>query len=142
MRAAIEYALAEKRKSVNLVHKGNIMKFTEGAFRDWGYALAAREFRDQVVTERESWILGNKEKNADAHGRGQRQARSSPATTWRPPDMQAEFRDEVEAALQALGRPTATASGRRMLLHQGLHRRHHAAAGAHAPARSSTSSPR
>ena len=38
------------------------MKFTEGAFKDWGYALAKREFRDQIVTERESWILGNKEK--------------------------------------------------------------------------------
>ena len=40
-------ARATKRKSVTLVHKGNIMKFTEGAFRDWGYALAAREFRDR-----------------------------------------------------------------------------------------------
>jgi isocitrate dehydrogenase len=44
VRAAIEYAIAEKRKSLTLVHKGNIMKFTEGAFRDWGYALAKREF--------------------------------------------------------------------------------------------------
>ncbi len=81
VRAAIEYALAHKRKSVTLVHKGNIMKFTEGAFRDWGYALATREFRDQVVTERESWILGNKEKNADISRRGERARRSSPATT-------------------------------------------------------------
>src|SRR5215467_11300470 len=63
VRAAIAYALQNKRKSVNLVHKGNIMKFTEGAFKDWGYAVAKREFRDAVVTERESWILGNKEKN-------------------------------------------------------------------------------
>lgn len=59
IRAAIVYALKENRKSVTLVHKGNIMKFTEGAFRDWGYALAKREFREQVVTERESWILEN-----------------------------------------------------------------------------------
>jgi isocitrate dehydrogenase len=44
VRAAIEYAIAHKRKSVNFVHKGNIMKFTEGAFRDWGYALAKREY--------------------------------------------------------------------------------------------------
>jgi isocitrate dehydrogenase len=44
-----------------MVHKGNIMKFTEGAFRDWGYAFAAREFRAQTVSERETWILGNKE---------------------------------------------------------------------------------
>ena len=44
IRAAIEYAIENKRKSVTFVHKGNIMKFTEGAFRDWGYALAKREF--------------------------------------------------------------------------------------------------
>ena len=44
IRAAIEYAVANKRKSLTLVHKGNIMKFTEGAFRDWGYDLAKREF--------------------------------------------------------------------------------------------------
>ncbi len=50
VRAAINYALKNNRKSVTLVHKGNIMKFTEGAFRNWGYALATREFRDQVVT--------------------------------------------------------------------------------------------
>jgi isocitrate dehydrogenase len=44
VRAAIEYAIKYKRKSITLVHKGNIMKFTEGAFRDWGYALAKREY--------------------------------------------------------------------------------------------------
>src|SRR3954468_22385430 len=44
IRSAIQYAISHKRKSVTLVHKGNIMKFTEGAFRDWGYALAKREF--------------------------------------------------------------------------------------------------
>jgi isocitrate dehydrogenase len=65
VRAAIEYALKFDRKSVNLVHKGNIMKFTEGAFKSWGYELAASEFRGKVVTERESWILGNKEANPD-----------------------------------------------------------------------------
>jgi isocitrate dehydrogenase len=63
IRAAIRYALQQKRRSVTLVHKGNIMKFTEGAFRDWGYALAAREFRQETLSERESWILGNKEGN-------------------------------------------------------------------------------
>ena len=52
-------------RMVTLVHKGNIMKFTEGAFRDWGYELAREEFRAQTVTERESWILDNKEKNPD-----------------------------------------------------------------------------
>src|SRR5271157_928221 len=50
VRSAIEYAIANKRKSVTLVHKGNIMKFTEGAFRNWGYALAEREFASQTYT--------------------------------------------------------------------------------------------
>ena len=50
IRAAIEYAITNGRKSVTLVHKGNIMKFTEGAFRNWGYALAEREFADKVYT--------------------------------------------------------------------------------------------
>jgi isocitrate dehydrogenase len=59
VRAAIRHALESGRKTVTLVHKGNIQKFTEGAFREWGYEVAVEEFRDQVVTERESWILGN-----------------------------------------------------------------------------------
>ena len=63
VRAAINDALKNGRKSVTMVHKGNIMKFTEGAFRDWGYEVAKREFRDKCVTQRESWILGNKEHN-------------------------------------------------------------------------------
>jgi isocitrate dehydrogenase len=50
VRAAIRYALAHKRKNVTLVHKGNIMKFTEGAFRNWGYDLAKKEFKDQAVS--------------------------------------------------------------------------------------------
>src|SRR5690625_2946616 len=48
--AAIQYAIDEGRKNVTLVHKGNIMKFTEGAFKDWGYAVAEREFGDKVFT--------------------------------------------------------------------------------------------
>jgi isocitrate dehydrogenase len=53
VRMAIRHALANKRKTVTIVHKGNIMKFTEGAFRDWGYELAKTEFRDRIVTEEE-----------------------------------------------------------------------------------------
>src|SRR5437762_6523843 len=63
VRASIQYALDHGRKTVTLVHKGNIQKFTEGAFREWGYEVAAQEFREQTVTERESWILGNLEAN-------------------------------------------------------------------------------
>ena len=51
IRRAIQYAIDHNRRSVTLMHKGNIMKFTEGAFRDWGYQLAAREFSDQVISE-------------------------------------------------------------------------------------------
>ncbi|MBS4191577.1 NADP-dependent isocitrate dehydrogenase [Bacillus sp. FJAT-49705] len=50
VRAAIEYAIKEGRKSLTLVHKGNIMKFTEGAFKNWGYELAEREYGDKVFT--------------------------------------------------------------------------------------------
>ena len=53
VRAAIQYAIENKRKSVTLVHKGNIMKFTEGAFKEWGYQVAQEEFADQVVKEGE-----------------------------------------------------------------------------------------
>ncbi|HET8677032.1 MAG TPA: NADP-dependent isocitrate dehydrogenase [Blastocatellia bacterium] len=64
VRRAVQYALDFNRPSVTLVHKGNIMKFTEGAFRDWGYELAKEEFRGEIVTERETWILENREKNS------------------------------------------------------------------------------
>jgi len=63
VRRAIQYAIENQRTVVTLVHKGNIQKFTEGAFRDWGYDLATTEFRNQTVTERESWILDNKDQN-------------------------------------------------------------------------------
>src|SRR2546425_4961620 len=53
VRMALQFALANNRKVVTIVHKGNIMKFTEGAFRDWGYEVAKAEFRDGIVTEEE-----------------------------------------------------------------------------------------
>lgn len=55
VRRAIKYAIARKKPVVTLVHKGNIMKYTEGAFRDWGYQLAKDEFREHIVTEDELW---------------------------------------------------------------------------------------
>jgi isocitrate dehydrogenase len=61
IRQAIQYAIRNKKSSVTLVHKGNIMKFTEGAFREWGYNLAKEEFADQTVTEDDVWDkLGGK----------------------------------------------------------------------------------
>ncbi len=61
VRRAIQYALSHERKSVTFVHKGNIMKFTEGAFRDWGYELAKEEFRGQVILESELGQAGQGE---------------------------------------------------------------------------------
>jgi isocitrate dehydrogenase len=60
---AIQHALANNRKTVTLVHKGNIQKFTEGAFREWGYELAKDEFRNHIITERESWMVDAKDRN-------------------------------------------------------------------------------
>ncbi len=55
VKKALEFAIENNRKSVTLVHKGNIMKFTEGSFKEWGYEIAVKEFRDQIVTEDELW---------------------------------------------------------------------------------------
>ncbi|HEU4383366.1 MAG TPA: NADP-dependent isocitrate dehydrogenase [Anaeromyxobacteraceae bacterium] len=73
VRAAIEYALRLKRKSVTFVHKGNIMKFTEGAFRNWGYATAEREFGDRVYTW-EQWEKTKAQKGEDAANAEQKSA--------------------------------------------------------------------
>src|ERR1700684_2749912 len=71
-RSAVEYAIANKRKSVTIVHKGNIMKFTEGAFRNWCYQLAEREFPDHVFTW-EQWER-IKASQGDAHANAQMEA--------------------------------------------------------------------
>jgi isocitrate dehydrogenase len=59
IRRALNYALANGKKTVTLVHKGNIMKFTEGAFRDWGYELAKAEYPDTVISEADLWDKHN-----------------------------------------------------------------------------------
>jgi isocitrate dehydrogenase len=61
VRMAIRYAISKKLPSVTLMHKGNIMKFTEGAFKDWGYEVAKAEFRDQIVTEDEVNLSGGRQ---------------------------------------------------------------------------------
>jgi isocitrate dehydrogenase len=98
MRATIDWALLNKRKSINLVHKGNIMKFTEGAFKDWAYALAKREYRDLIVTERESWILANKEKNASLDIEGNAHI-LEPGFEMMSPAQKEATKKEVEEAL-------------------------------------------
>jgi isocitrate dehydrogenase len=98
VRAALRWALENKRKSVNLVHKGNIMKFTEGAFRDWGYALAKKEFRLEIVTERETWILGNKEKEPSLTFE-ENARRIDPGFEMMSEAQKQDIIEEVEAAL-------------------------------------------
>jgi isocitrate dehydrogenase len=102
VRAALQWSLENKRKSVNFVHKGNIMKFTEGAFKDWGYALAKREFRDQIVTERETWILGNKEQNLELSVEDNAKM-VDPGFEMMSPAQQNDIKQEVEEALKLWG---------------------------------------
>ncbi|HSD82631.1 MAG TPA: NADP-dependent isocitrate dehydrogenase, partial [Anaerolineae bacterium] len=99
VRAAVQWALDNKRRNVNFVHKGNIMKFTEGAFKDWGYAVAKREFRDRIVTERESWILGNKEKNPNLSVEDNARM-TDPGFEMMSPAQQGTIKAEVEEALK------------------------------------------
>ncbi|MDE2711268.1 MAG: NADP-dependent isocitrate dehydrogenase [Acidobacteriota bacterium] len=101
VRAAIRYALDQGRRSVTLVHKGNIMKFTEGAFRDWGYGLAAREFRAETVSERESWILSNQEHNSGISAVDNAKA-VEPGYDLMPEERRAVVRDEVESCISEL----------------------------------------
>ncbi len=99
VRAAIKWGIANKRRNVNFVHKGNIMKYTEGAFMEWAYALGKREFRNDVVTERESWILGNKEANPDISVENNARA-IDPGFEMMSSAQQNDIKKEVEAALK------------------------------------------
>jgi isocitrate dehydrogenase len=100
--AAIEYALEQKRKSLTLVHKGNIMKFTEGAFKDWGYEVAVQAFREQCVTERESWILGNVEANPAITSEANAKL-IEPGFDMMTPDQKARIVKEVDTVIATIG---------------------------------------
>jgi isocitrate dehydrogenase len=102
VRRAIKFALANKRPSVTLVHKGNIQKFTEGGFRDWGYDLAREEFRAETVTERESWILDNLDKNA-ALTAEQNAAMIEPGLEQAPEAFRKSVQEEVKGVIAAIG---------------------------------------
>ena len=102
VRRAIQHAIENKRTVVTLVHKGNIMKFTEGAFRDWGYELATDEFRQYVVTERESWILGNKDHDANLSIE-QNAAMIEPGLEQATEDFKKKLYAEVKGTLDAIG---------------------------------------
>jgi isocitrate dehydrogenase len=101
VRMAIRHALETGRKSVTLVHKGNIQKFTEGAFRKWGYELAADEFRDQVITERESWIVDNNDKNPNLTV-AQNAELVEPGMEFAPPAFRQAVEQEVKDVLDRI----------------------------------------
>ena len=102
VRYAIKHALAIGRKTVTLVHKGNIQKFTEGAFREWGYEVATQEFRLETVTERESWILGNLESNPGLSVE-QNAALIEPGLEFAPQSFRDSVYAEVKSTLDAIG---------------------------------------
>jgi isocitrate dehydrogenase len=102
VRAAIKFALANDRKVVTLVHKGNIQKFTEGAFREWGYEVATQEFRDQTITERESWILGNLEANPKLTPE-ENAALIEPGIEFAPKEFGESIVAEVKQVLASIG---------------------------------------
>jgi isocitrate dehydrogenase len=102
VRASIQYAIDNGRKTVTLVHKGNIQKFTEGAFREWGYEVATEEFRDHVVTERESWILGNLEANPNLTPE-ENAALVEPGIEFAPPEFGESVAKEVRDVVASIG---------------------------------------
>jgi isocitrate dehydrogenase len=103
VRMALQHAVKNKRRSVTLVHKGNIQKFTEGAFREWGYDLAREEFRDQIVTERESWILDNKDKDPNLSIEQNAQM-IEPGMEFAPENFKQEICAEVKTALDSIAK--------------------------------------
>ena len=101
VRSAVEYALRFNRKSVTIVHKGNIMKFTEGAFRDWAYELAQAEFRDKIVTQRESWIIDNVDRKAGISVEDNAKS-IDPGYDMMTEGQQGEIRAEIDTALKLM----------------------------------------
>ena len=98
VRAAIDWALKYNRKSVTLVHNGEVMKHTEGAFKEWGYNLAKHEFRAQIVTEFESRVLANKAAQPELSVEGHVK-RINPDIDKRWLDQQVDLKQDVEDAL-------------------------------------------
>jgi isocitrate dehydrogenase len=103
VRRAMKHALRlpKDKQQVTLVHKGNIMKYTEGAFRDWGYELATSEFRHECVTERESWVLSNKEANPDLSIEDNAR-QVEPGYDALTPEKQAQVCDTVKGILDTI----------------------------------------
>src|SRR5258707_3953591 len=115
VRMAIQHAVKNKRRSVTLVHKGNIQKFTEGAFREWGYEVARDEFRDHVVTERESWILDNKDKNASLSVE-QNATMIEPGMEFASESFKQEISAEAKRAVDSIGKSHGTGGWKKKIL--------------------------
>ena len=117
VRRAIRHALGleGRKRHVTLVHKGNIMKFTEGAFRDWGYELATTEFRAVCVTERESWVLDNLAKDPQLSLENNARAIDPGYDNLTPAKQQAVCQ-EVRAILDSIGESHGQDRWRQMLM--------------------------
>ena len=117
VRRAIRHAmgLEGRKRHVTLVHKGNIMKFTEGAFRDWGYELATTEFRDACVTERESWVLDNLARDPQLSVENNARAIDPGYDNLTPAKQQAVC-EEVRAILDSIGESHGQDRWRRMVM--------------------------
>jgi len=115
VRAAIRFALGTGRKSVTLVHKGNIQKYTEGAFSEWGYEVATEEFRAETVTERESWILGNKDANPSLTVE-ENAALIQPGLEFGSPVFRDSVYAEVKAVLDSIGQSHGNGAWKNKLL--------------------------
>lgn len=101
VKSAIEFALTQKRKSLTIVHKGNIMKFTEGGFKTWGYDVAVKSFRNQVITERESWIIGNLDAKPGLSTVDNAKM-VEPGFDMMTPGQQKEILDEVDSVVKSI----------------------------------------
>jgi isocitrate dehydrogenase len=104
VRRAMRHALRlpPSKQMVTLVHKGNIMKYTEGAFRDWGYELVIDEFRQECVTERESWVLSNQDENPEI-SLEENARKIDPGYDALTPEKQQAVCDEVAEILSKIG---------------------------------------
>ncbi len=117
IRKAIQHALtlSGSKRHVTLVHKGNIMKFTEGSFRDWGYELATTEFRDVCITERESWILQNIE-NDSAINIENNASLIEPGYSSLTPEKKDAICLEVKSVIEDIGETHGNSKWREMVM--------------------------
>ena len=115
VRAALQYAVDNDRKVMTIVHKGNIQKFTEGAFLEWGYEVAKNEFRDRIVTERESWILGALGRDASATPEALAKV-VEPGLDFAPASFGEKIVAEVKSVLAAIGETHGNGKWKSMIL--------------------------